>query len=401
MNILQLCHKPPKPSIDGGCIAMNNITDGLLKNKCKLKVITIGTQKHPIKLDQLHKNYLERTKIEGVFVDTKLNLVDAFSNLVTSDSYNISRFFSADFDTLLIKTLKENQFDIIHLESLFMTPYLDTIRRCSSSKIILRSHNLEYMIWEKLARKTINPAKKVYLNILSKQLKAYEINMLNKIDGIAAISLADQLKYEKLGCEKPMITIPFGIDIKKYDYKIKKNISNHFNFFHLGSMDWKPNLEAVTWLLKDIWPELHKKFKNIKLHLAGRKMPSWILEDNVAGVFNHGEVESANAFINNNDIMLVPLLSAGGMRVKIIEGMALGKTVISTKIGAEGINYKDGENILIANNIDEFKQVIKMLINHPEMINSIGNKARELVSNYYDNKTISKNLIKFYKDVSE
>ena len=400
MRVLQLCHKPPKPSIDGGCIAMNNISEGLMKNKCKLKIITIGTQKHPIKFDELHENYLDRTKIEGVFVDTKLNLVDAFSNLVTSDSYNISRFFSPDFDSLLIKTLKEQQFDIIHLESLFMTPYIDTIRRCCDSKIVLRSHNLEYMIWEKLARKTINPAKKIYLNILSKQLKDYEVNMLNKIDGIAAISLADQIKYEKLGCEKPMITIPFGIDIKKYEYKIEGNTRKQLNFFHLGSMDWKPNLEAVSWLLNEIWPVLHSDFKNINLHLAGRKMPSWILEDKIEGVTNHGEVESANQFMISNDIMLVPLLSAGGMRVKIIEGMALGKTVISTKIGAEGINYKDGENILIANTIEEYKQVIKMLLEHPQMINSIGNKARELVSNYYDNKIITKNLIKFYKDVS-
>ena len=401
MKVLQLCHKPPKPSIDGGCIAMNNITEGLLKNKCKLKIITIGTQKHPIKFDQINKNYLERTKMDGVFVDTKLNLVDAFSNLVTSDSYNISRFFSPDFDSLLIKTLKEDSFDIIHLESLFMTPYIDSIRRNSSSKIILRSHNLEYMIWEKLARKTINPAKKVYLNILSKQLKTYEINMLDKIDGIAAISLADQLKYKNLGCEKPMTTIPFGININNYESINRKSSTTELNFFHLGSMDWKPNLEAVTWLLKEIWPELHNDFKNIKLHLAGRNMPSWILDDNVEGVLNHGEVESASEFMNNNDIMLVPLLSAGGMRVKIIEGMALGKTVISTKVGAEGINYKDGENILIANNIEEFKQIIKMLMDHPEMVSSIGIKARELVSTYYDNKLITKNLIQFYKDVSK
>ena len=401
MKVLQLCHKPPKPSIDGGCIAMNNITEGLLKNKCKLKIITIGTQKHPIKFDQINENYLERTKMDGVFVDTKLNLVDAFSNLVTSDSYNISRFFSPDFDSLLIKTLKEDSFDIIHLESLFMTPYIDSIRRNSSSKIILRSHNLEYMIWEKLARKTINPAKKVYLNILSKQLKTYEINMLDKIDGIAAISLADQLKYKNLGCEKPMTTIPFGININNYESINRKSSTTKLNFFHLGSMDWKPNLEAVTWLLKEIWPELHNDFKNIKLHLAGRNMPSWILDDNVEGVLNHGEVESASEFMINNDIMLVPLLSAGGMRVKIIEGMALGKTVISTKVGAEGINYKDGENILIANNIEEFKQIIKMLMDHPEMVSSIGIKARELVSTYYDNKLITKNLIQFYKDVSK
>ena len=400
MKILQLCHKPPLPSIDGGCISMNNITEGLLKNKCKVKILTISTVKHPFKEELLPKNYLQRTAIEGVFVDTQLNIVDAFSNLVTSDSYNISRFFSPDFDTLLIKTLKNNSFDVIHLESLFMTPYVHTLRKYSSAKVILRSHNLEYMIWERLARKTINPAKKIYLNILSKQLKNYETSVLNSIDGIAAISMDDRLKYEKLGCEKPMKTIPFGIDIKKYHHKEKKVDTKNIKFFHLGSMDWKPNLEAVTWLIEEIWPALTQQHNTISLQLAGRKMPSWILEHNNSNnITNHSEVDSASDFISSNDIMIVPLISAGGMRVKIIEGMALGKTIISTKIGAEGINYKDGENILIANTIDEFKQVVNMLIKHPQMIQAIGKNAREFVSNYYNNKIITSNLLEFYKSV--
>ncbi len=399
MHILQLCHKPPQPSIDGGCIAMNNITEGLLDNNCNLKIITVGTIKHPFHLEKLENDYIENTKIEGVFVDTKLNIVDAFSNLVTSDSYNISRFFSSDFDSLLIETLKKNDFDFIHLESLFMTPYLHTIRRLSKAKIILRSHNLEYMIWERLARKTINPAKKVYLNILSRQLKTYEINILNNIDGIAAISKVDLLKYQKLGCIKPMMTIPFGINMNNYKFIEKKLDPKNIRFFHLGSMDWKPNLEAVTWLLKEIWPGIHASFPNSSLHIAGRKMPDWITEEKINGVINHGEVESAHDFINQNDIMLVPLLSAGGMRVKIIEGMALGKTVISSKIGAEGINYKDGENILIANNIDEYKKIINKLIEQPQIINDIGSKAREFVNSYYNNKLITEKLIQFYKAI--
>ena len=398
MKVLQLCHKPPLPSIDGGCISMNNITDGLLKNKCKVKILTISTTKHPFNVDNLPKNYIQRTAIESVFVDTELNVVDAISNLVTSDSYNISRFFSPDFDTLLIKTLKNNSFDVIHLESLFMTPYIHTLRNFSEAKIILRSHNLEYMIWERLARKTINPAKKMYLNILSKQLKTYESNVINTIDGIAAISMDDRVKYEKLGCTKPMKTIPFGIDIKKYKFKKKLVDANNIKFFHLGSMDWKPNLEAVTWLIEDIWPSLGEKHNNISLHLAGRNMPSWMLENNnLNNITNHSEVDSASDFISSNDIMIVPLISAGGMRVKIIEGMALGKTIISTKVGAEGINYIDGENILIANTISEFQQVVDMLTKHPEMIEAIGNNAREFVSNYYNNNLITSNLLEFYK----
>ena len=164
-------------------------------------------------------------------------------------------------------------------------------------------------------------------------------------------------------------------------------------------MDWKPNLEAVSWLMEEIWPQIQKDHPSISLHLAGRKMPTWMTNPEQENIFNHGEVNSANDFINSHDVMIVPLLSAGGMRVKIIEGMALGKTIISTKIGAEGINYKDGENILIANTLEEFSQVINMLVENPNMITVIGNNAREFVNDYYNNNIITSNLLEFYKSV--
>jgi len=208
MKILQICHKPPIPSKDGGCIAMNNISQGLLGLNYKLKIITLSTSKHPLLLNKLDLDYKKNTLIEGVFVDTKLNIIDAFSNLVTYDSYNISRFFSPDFNSLLIDTLNNNDFDIIHLESLFTTPYIKTIRANSTAKIILRSHNLEYMIWERLSNESNNPAKKIYLKILSSQLKKYEIDILNLVDGIATISSEDLAKYKHLACNKPLINIP-------------------------------------------------------------------------------------------------------------------------------------------------------------------------------------------------
>ena len=156
LSILQLCNKPPYPPIDGGCIAMNTVTNGLLEAGCSVKVLTIETTKHKLDYSLLSKEYIEKTGIESVFVDTSINMVDAFSALITSDSYNVSRFFSPDFDRKLISILKKNKYDIVHVESLFMTPYIGTIRRTSKAKIVLRSHNLEYIIWENLARGTKN-----------------------------------------------------------------------------------------------------------------------------------------------------------------------------------------------------------------------------------------------------
>ena len=160
MRVLQICHKPPLPSIDGGCIAINNISKGLINQLGSIKILTISTIKHPFNLKYYDKKFIEQSSIESAFVDTKLNIVDAFSNLVTYDSYNISRFFSPDFNALIIKTLKANTFDIILLESLFTTPYIETIRNYSSGKIVLRSHNLEYIIWERLSKESVIQLKK-------------------------------------------------------------------------------------------------------------------------------------------------------------------------------------------------------------------------------------------------
>lgn len=401
MRVLQLCHKPPQPSVDGGCIAINNITKGFIENGVTVKVLTISTQKHPFDKEHYSNHYQSATNIESVFVDTKINLVDAFSSLVTSDSYNISRFFSTDFDILLRKTLEANEYDIIHLESLFMTPYSHTIRRFSNAKIILRSHNLEHIIWQRLSAAPANPAKKVYLKILAQQLKKYETNIFSSIDGIASISSQDQNKYIQLGCKKPIITIPFGISLKAYnsEVQLRNNLVHQFRLFHIGAMDWKPNVEGISWFIEEVWPFVLKENQDLELHIAGRSMPDWLIEKEVPNMTNHTEVESAQDFMLSNDIMIVPLLSAGGMRVKIIEGMALGRVIISTVIGAEGIDYKDGENILIANNAKEFNDKLTWLKANPEKLDEIGQNGKKLVETYYNNQRITEKLLSFYAKV--
>lgn len=394
MKILQLCHKPPLPAIDGGCIAMNNITKGLIDYGADVKVLTIETTKHPMQWDLLPLEYLENTRIESVYVDTNINIVDAFSALITSDSYNISRFFSPDFDIKLIEVLRKEKFDIIHLESLFMTPYIATIRRYSKGKIILRSHNLEYIIWERLAHASKNKAKKAYLKLLSRQLKKYELNVINQVDGIAAISNEDLKKYLSFKCTKPIVNIPFGIDLD--NYKVDNSAVKYPSLFHIGAMDWQPNIEAIDWFLKSCWPVIHKNFPSLKLYLAGRKMPKELLKKPPKNVVVSGAVPNAIDYMKDKAIMIVPLLSAGGIRVKIIEAMAMGKTVISTKTGAEGIDYRNGEHLFIANNPIDFFETIKKLTENNTLYKHVGNQARKLAEAHYDNKLITRDLMNFY-----
>ena len=397
MKVLQLSHKPPFPPKDGGCLAIDNITQGLINAGIDIKILTIETLKHPFEKDRIPKEYMEKTGIESVFVDTKLNIVDAFSSLVTQDSYNISRFFTPDFDFALQNELTKKEYDIVHLESLFMTPYISTIRMHSDARIVMRSHNLEYIIWERLSKQTGSVAKKTYLKLLARQLKKYELDVLNQVNGIAAISKRDAEDFRKLGCIRPIEIIPFGLNIQKY--KPVDNPKTDLDLFHLGSMDWSPNIEGLDWFLDEIWPAIHSESPEANFYLAGRDMPERFFETTSPNIIVVGEVEDAMKFIKSKSLMVVPLLSGGGIRVKIIEGMALGKAIISTSVGAEGIHYTHKKDIWIANTPNEFAEAVHYFKNNPEKIIELGNNARKLVEREYTNEVIIKKLLGFYKQL--
>ena len=394
MRVLQICNKPPYPPIDGGCIAMNNITEGLLELDVDLEVISVSTNKHPVILQMLPESYIKNTKFEHVKINTDIRLKDAFVNLFSSESYNIKRFISKDFKELIIKRLEAQDFDIILLESLYVTPYIDLIRKHSNARIVLRAHNIEHTIWERMSFNTSNPIKKRYLKLLTDRLKKYETEVISKLDAIVSISELDKSALINLGFEKSILNLPVGYSMKNpsLNEQFEKN-----SIFHIASMDWAPNEEAVKWFLEKVWSNLSGEFPMTKLYLAGRSMPKWLLNIDQENVEVVGEVASAKNFILSKDIMIVPLLSGSGMRVKIIEGMALGKTIITTSIGAEGINYTDGKDILIANTSEEFAYQISKCLLDESFKDSIGLNAQRLIAKEYSNLELSKKLCSFFE----
>jgi glycosyltransferase involved in cell wall biosynthesis len=299
-------------------------------------------------------------------------------------------------DIRLIRLLSEEEFDIVQLESLFMTPYIPTIRRYSKARVVLRSHNLEHVIQERIATGERNILKRPYRRFLARQLHQYEIAVLDRLDGVAAISPADSEHFASHGTRTPIATIPFAVDPGEYPVD-KGAVPANPVFFHLGSMDWLPNEEGIRWLLETVWPRVVRKRPKAELHLAGNKMPADLLGIGLPGVQVKGRVKNALNFMRARHVMVVPLFSAGGMRVKIIEGMAMGKAIVSTPIGAEGIAHTAGENILIARNANEFTEHMTGLLDHPERIAAIGAGARALVEAEYTDARIIRDLEAFYK----
>jgi glycosyltransferase involved in cell wall biosynthesis len=397
MKIFQICNKSPYPPSEGGPIAMNTITMGLLEAGHQIKILTANTPKYFISPKKIPEDYLKKVDYESVYINTNVRIDKAFINLFSNNSYHVERFISDDFDNKIKQILLSSQFDIVQLESIFVAPYIDTIRKYSSAKIILRAHNIEHQIWERLAASCINPIKRLYLNHLAKTLKKFELDILNKVDGIAAITKHDADYFFRCGISKPIIFIPIGIDPEKIPTDEK---SREFpGLFHLGSMDWIPNQEGIKWFLQNVWGQLINEHPDLQLQLAGRNMPGWLCKNKIKGVAILGEINNAFEFLQSKTVMIVPLLSGSGMRVKIIEGMACGNTIISSSVGAEGINFTDGENILIADKPKDFIMQINKCINDPVLCSNIGRQAKKLVALEYNNNKIIERLIEFYKQL--
>ena len=398
MKILQICQRPPHPPIDGGAIGMDNITQGMLELGHEVKVLTVATSKHPVQYDKISKDYIKKTGLEAVFIDTSIHVMDAFINLFESDSYNVKRFVSADFERKITEILGQHDYDIILLESLYVSPYIDLIRSFSNAKVVLRSPNVEYVIWERVADNSNNILKKSYLSLLAKRLKVYEQSVLDKLDGIASVTKEDLALFKEMGFKRKGIAVPTGIIIDK-DLFVEIEQEEELSVFHIASMNWLPNVEAVDWFLKNVWNLVLLEVPQAKLYLAGRDMPDWLLKHKQKNVVVIGEVANARDFYRSKKIMVVPILSGGGMRVKIIEGMAIGKTIVSTTIGAEGIHCEHGKHILIANSPIDFAAAVIQCLEDQQLTTRLSNNAQQLIKEEFDNVAICKKIELFLKEL--
>lgn len=395
MRILQVCHRIPYPPIDGGNIVMMNFALALAEAGQEVHQFALNTKKHFTNPASIPENLKNQLHFRSNVIDTKVTIAGVLLNFFTKDSYNIVRFYSAETEKELEKVLCENSFDIVQLETLFVAPYISCIRKNSNAKIVLRSHNVEHVIWERLASKEKNILKKNYLKFLSKRLKKFELQTLTEIDALVPITNVDESVFKQYGFTKPCLTLPMSLDVKEYPFHPDEE--KEVCLFHLGSMDWMPNLEAVNWFLDNCWQKIHLLFPDLKLYLAGRNFPDEIKNKDHPNVICEGRIEHSNTYMQKKKIMIVPLHSGSGMRVKIIQGLAMGKTIISTTIGAEGIPVENELNILIADSPQQFIDRVKQCIENPSLCNNIGRQGRVFIEENYSNSAIANRLLIFYK----
>lgn len=401
MRILQLCKKFPYPLRDGESIAVTALSRSMAALGHEVHLLAMNTRKHFFPIDQLPQSYNHYSSIHTVLIDNRVKPLHALWHLRGETSYHIARFCSKAYEAKLVNLLKATAFDVVQLETPYLAPYIPAIRAHSGAVVSMRAHNVEFEIWERISHNASFWVKRWYVRHLAERLRQYEIKQLQAYDHLAAITRRDLERFQQLGYEGSATVTPIGVDSQAYlpDYSsFQKPLSLSF----IGSLDWMPNLEGLEWFLEKVWPLVHTRHPQLTVHIAGRNTPKWLLRMKRPGVVVEGEVPSATRFINQHSLMVVPLLSGSGMRAKILEGMVLGKAVLSTSMGMEGIGIQNEVQALTANTPEAFAQQIAHALQLQEngQLEPLGRKARRFVLDRYDSLEVARRLAQAYAELS-
>lgn len=398
MKILQVCNKIPYPLKDGGAIAIHHLSKGFIDTGNRVDLLVMNTSKHRTNRDSVKTYYDEIGAgiVELVDINTEIRLMKVVINLLFSRlPYNAARFISKRFAEKLEDLLSGNDYDLVQFEGLYLMPYMKIVRKYSDARIALRAHNVEHEIWHESSMGRKGLLKKVYLRILARRIEKFEYHYINSYDFLIPISDRDALKFEEMGNTKPCFVCPFGFDFNTTSFthaSLKER-----NLFYIGSLDWLPNQEGLVWFIKHVWKNLQTLYPGLKFFIAGRNAPGWLaVLSRQYQVEFLGEVEDAFSFMSDKALMVVPLFSGSGMRVKIVEAMAAGKVVISTAKGAEGIGLKDGGEIIIANDAETFVSAVGKMQSDENKYLQIAKNAIKFVREKLNNDSISSRLSEFY-----
>ena len=394
MKVLLLCNKVPFPATDGSTIAMASMIDALVNNGVNVKLLCFNTIKHPRTEAQIAESNTSQVPIRYIHLDNNVKPIPALLNLFSRKAFHVSRFMDQEFKNALVEELQSEDYDLVQLEGLSMGVYLSDIRANSNARVVLRAHNVESVIWDRHLASERKLLRKLYLGIQNSRLRKFEYSVSQNVDALVSITEQDQIQFQNIAPGKRAISIPCGVKLDHYPKCSKAN--KRFDLVYLASFDWLPNVQGLEWFLEEVWPEVLKARPSTTFRLGGRHMPTEILEQADSNLFIESEVDDMRSFMCSGKIAIVPLLAGSGMRIKVLENMALGICQLTTTIGAEGIEVSSDQDIIIADKAKDFAGRIIELLNNESRIEDIAQNARVVVAERYTNDFLGKKLVQFY-----
>src|SRR3989344_1992013 len=395
MKILMVSSYLPYPLTSGGHVRLYNI----------LKILSIN---HQITLVCEKRSYQSKEDIAEVrkfckeIITVERKKQWSINNIIKTGfskyPFLITGHTFFQMKKNIEEMLRKEKFDLIHVETFYVVQNLPK----TSIPIVLAEHNIEYLVYKRFRDEApffVRP----FLDIDIFKLKKIEEESWRKASVVVTVSNQDKKNIQSKN--NNVFVVPNGVDINKFQISNRKSqtTSNEKTVLFIGDFRWVENRDAARMILKDIWPEIKLKIESSTLRLRSRqelKIKLWIVGTNIPNlikklgtdgvVFDENAPSDTSKIFEKADLLLAPIRIGGGTSFKILEAMASGVPVITTRLSAIGIGAMDKEEVLIAESKEEFTDSIAELLRDKSLYDKITKNARSLVEKKYDWENIVK-----------
>lgn len=394
MKILMLTPYLPYPLLSGGQIRTYN----LLKNLSRKHEITLFS----LIKEEKEKQYIQKIRpfCRKVAVFTRPKSPWATRNILlagfTPYPFVVTRNLPIGAKAIIAKELKETKFDLIHAETFYMMPNIPK----TDIPILLVEQTIEYLGYQSYAQKTkwwpLKPL--LYLDVA--KIFLWERYFWEKASRLVTMSEEDKRFIQRVVKKPPQIdVVANGVDVEFFD-KTKKHLPKLPTVLFIGTFKWLPNVDAVKFLVKEIWPLIVAKLPKVKLRIVGfSPTPEIIAFGKDPRIEVLGNVQDIRDAYGQSHVLLAPIRSGKGTRYKILEAMATGTPVVSTTLGVEGLDISPGKEALVANDKEKLADLTIRLLKDASLQRRMAASGRDLVKKRYNWQSISQELDRIYREL--
>lgn len=310
-------------------------------------------------------------------------------------SFIVSRDFRREMRQAFRRLVERFQPDVVHIDHLQMAQFVDSE---TTYKTVLDHHNVESAIVRRMAYTSESVGTRFYARVEWPKLQRYELRACRKSNLVLTVSEEDLRALRELDHDLVNIrSVPIGVDTDFFQPMRRQE--NSKSMLSIGTMHWPPNIDSMLFFSREIFPLIKERISGCTLTIAGqRPSPSILALASDPAIFVTGYVDDVRDIAGNCGVFIVPLRSGSGVRVKILNAMAMGLPIVSTSIGAEGLDVVSGEHLIIADSPERFAQAVIRVLTDRELAARLGENARKLVCEEYSWSIIGKRLLSIYDD---
>jgi glycosyltransferase involved in cell wall biosynthesis len=380
MNILWVKAGKLLPVDTGGKIRSYNI----LRHLARAHAVTLLTY-YGGKRDESYEAAIEREFPGAKTVSTAApdgNLLaqgfDYLKRLTDPAPYAVSKFTHPAVRKAVSALMNSGQFDVAVCD--FLSASLNFEPKLAVPAVLFQ-HNVETALWQRMASTERHPLKKFFFGLEARKMARYERETLARLRPVIAVSEHDRGLMLAMDPACPIVVVPTGVDTRKFPVAPPSQIHPPRIVF-TGSMDWEPNIDAVDYFCRQIWPRIQAAYPNARFQIVGRSPHARVRALASDSVEVTGTVLSVADYLREATVVVVPLRMGGGTRLKIYEAMAMGKAMVSTSIGAEGLDVTNGRDIILADDASAFADSILLLLRDEGLRRRYETAAAELASRF-------------------